>query len=72
MYVYHNVEALLCNHCCCGKSITNTRSECESGALSIQHAERMCRNVLSFVACLDLPSFFTLYHIRHDFLNTSY
>jgi hypothetical protein len=41
-------------------------------SLSTQHEERMCRNVLSSVACLDLPSFFTLNHKRHDFRNISY
>jgi hypothetical protein len=36
-------------------------------ALSVQHAKRMHRNILPFVACLVLPYFPTLYHKRCDF-----
>jgi hypothetical protein len=38
-----------------------------SVALVIQHAKRMRRVLLSFVACLDLQYFSTLCHKRHDF-----
>jgi len=45
-----------------------TYSECVFVALVIQHAEPMRRIVLSFVACLALPYFFSiLSHKRHDF-----
>ena len=36
-----NIEAHLCNHCCSGKAINITYSECVSVALGIQHAMRM-------------------------------
>jgi len=36
--------------------------ECISVALDIQHAKRMRRIIVSFVACVDLPSFSTLSH----------
>jgi len=36
--------------------------ECISVALGIQHAKRMRRIIVSFVACVALPSFSTLSH----------
>ena len=53
-----NHEAGLCNHCCCGKSISITYSECGYVALGIQHANRMRRHILLSVASLGVPIFF--------------
>jgi hypothetical protein len=38
-------------------------------ALVIQHAKRMRRIILSFVASLALPRFSALFHQRHGFRN---
>jgi hypothetical protein len=46
------------NHCCSGKAITITYSECVYVALVIQHAMRMCHFILTFAACLCVPYFF--------------
>jgi hypothetical protein len=50
------------NHCCGGKAITITYSECVSVALVIQHAKGVRRIILSYVACPDLPYFSALSH----------
>jgi hypothetical protein len=52
-----NIEVRLWNQCCRGKAKIVTHSECVSVALVIQHAMRMRRIVLSFVARLVLPYF---------------
>jgi hypothetical protein len=62
------IQARSRNHCCCGKAISITYSECVFVALVTQHAMRMRRVTLSCVACLTLPRFSTLSHKQHDFL----
>jgi hypothetical protein len=41
MYVQRNSDVRSRNHCCRGKAISITYSECVSVALVIKHAERM-------------------------------
>ena len=55
------------NHCCHGKTLIITYSECVFVALVIQHAQRMGRIILPPVACPVLQHFDTLSHKRHDF-----
>jgi hypothetical protein len=67
MKVERNAEARSPNHCYFGKAIIITYSECVSVALFIQHAKRMRRIIMSYVACLDLQYTSTLSHKRGDF-----
>jgi hypothetical protein len=62
-----NIEARSRNHCCRGRAISITYSECVSVALVIQHAKRMRCIIFSAVACLVLPYFSALSHKQHDF-----
>jgi hypothetical protein len=64
-----NTEARSRNHCCRGKDISITYSECVFAALVIQHAMRMRRVILLSVACSALQYFSTLSHKRHGFRN---
>jgi len=43
MYVQRNIEARSCNHCCSGKAMSITYSECVFVALGIQYAKPMRR-----------------------------
>jgi len=67
MYVERNIEARSCNHCCSGKAISITYSECVSVASGIQQAKRLHLITLSPVACLAPPYFSTLFHKRNGF-----
>jgi hypothetical protein len=51
-----------CNHCCSGKAISITDSECVFLALVIQHTIYIRCIVLSYVACSALQYFSTLSH----------
>ena len=65
MNVECNNEVHLCKHCCSGKAISITYSECVFVVLSIQNALRMC--ILSYVACTALQYFSTLSHKLYNF-----
>jgi hypothetical protein len=56
----------MCNNHCHGKAINITYSECASAALVSQHAMQMRSIILSSVACLAVPQFFTLSNEQHD------
>ena len=58
MYGKRNIEALSCNHCCSGKAISFTHSECVFVALGIQHAVRMC-----YIAICGLSGCTVFFHI---------
>ena len=64
------------NHCCNGKTISVTYSECAFVALGIQHAVRMHSIMLSSVVCPAVPYFPTLsrkwlnFRGGGEFLNT--
>jgi hypothetical protein len=62
MYVQRNIEARLCNHCCRGKAIRITYSECVFLALVIQSNMQYACAILSSVACPALEYFSTLPH----------
>jgi hypothetical protein len=68
MYVYRNIEARSCDHCCSGKAMSVTYSECVSLALGIQHAMRIRHFILSSVCTIFFPRYFingTIYEKRH-------
>ena len=50
MNVLHNTDTRSCNHCCSGKAVSITYSECVSVALGIKHPMHMRRIILSSVA----------------------
>ena len=50
MYVYRNIEVRSFNHCCSGKSIIITYSECAFVALGFQYAMRMRHIVVCWVS----------------------
>jgi hypothetical protein len=78
MYAKRSIEARSHNHCCRGKAISITYSECvcvhacARSPLFIQHAKRVRCIVLSFMASRALPYFSTLARKRHDFRKRSF
>ena len=54
------------NHCCSGKGISITYSECVFLASGIQYAKR-CRIILPSLFCPALQYFSTLYHKRRNY-----
>jgi hypothetical protein len=58
-FVQGNAEALYFNHCCTGKAISITYSECVFVALVIQHAMRI-RHIFTCGLCCS-TIFFTHY-----------
>jgi len=67
MCVLRNTGGRSHGHCCRGKAVSTAYSECVPAALGIQHAKRMRRIILSFVACLTLLYIHTLSPKGHDF-----
>jgi hypothetical protein len=61
-----NIEARSRNHCCHGKAVSITYSECVCVALVFQHAKHMRSIILPSVACLPVPYFCTFSHKRYD------
>jgi len=61
------IEARSRNHFSRWKATNISHSERVSVALLYQHAKRMCRMILSTVACPVLQYFSTLSHKSHDF-----
>jgi len=64
MYVLRNNEALSFNHCCSGKAISITYSQCVFVELGIQHAMRMYNIVICGLPRLQY--FLTLSHKGHE------
>jgi hypothetical protein len=60
MYVYRNIEARLCNHCCSGKSINITYSECVFVAFCVQYAVNM-RHIV--IRALPRPTVFSPHYL---------
>ena len=75
-YAYtRNIEALSLKHFCSGKPINITYSGSVCVALVILHPLCMRRIILSSVACLVLPYFYTLikgYYFRKTLLNKTF
>jgi len=67
MYEKRNNETSSRNHCCCGKYISITYSECVFVALLVQHAKRMCHIICHLWPVGLYHIFSTLSHNGHEF-----
>jgi hypothetical protein len=75
VFISRNIEGRSCIHCCSGKAITITYSECVIVALGTQHAIRMhhivicglARSTITTLPHLQLP----YYHIYNYHITTS-
>ena len=62
MYIKRNNEERLCNHCCSGRAISITYSECVFVALAIQHALGICHIVISSLPISIFPHYLIMAH----------
>jgi hypothetical protein len=46
MYIQRNIEVRLCKHCCSGKAISISYSECVFADFGVQHAMLMYHTVI--------------------------
>ena len=67
MFAYCNIKARSRNHYCRRKAVSITYPDRVFAPLVIQHAQRMSRITLSYMACPVLPCFSKLSLKWHDF-----
>jgi len=68
MCTERNTEACSCNHCCSGKSLSITYSDCVFIELVFLYEMSTGHTIhIVSLACLDLPYFSTLSHKWYDF-----
>jgi len=64
LYVQRNIKGRSYNHCCSGKAVTITYSECVFVTLVIQHATRMRRTVTCGLCGSTIYIFFSHYLVN--------